>query len=158
MEKKINLDDLLRKEALLILNDVSNYSKETNLREQSRCKLCKKEIEEPYIPLILWDEGREYYISFHLDCAIKLEKESEFLELANTFNYIYMKIHDNGNTPECPRCGMVCVDLGDTIECTSCKLEFEKRDLQQFDKSDVLAIQEKNEIVEALEEDRQDLS
>ncbi len=81
--------DMLREDTLLILNDINNYSTDYDLSKKLYCKLCKKEIEEPYLPFILWNKNRELYISFHLECIIKPEKVNEFFEIVEKFNYTY---------------------------------------------------------------------
>jgi len=44
----------------------------------------------------------------------------------------------------CPRCkGLNIQDLGKTIECEDCQLEFEKFDIENLDRDEVLAVKEK---------------
>jgi len=44
----------------------------------------------------------------------------------------------------CPRCNKNrVIDLGDTIECTICNLEFQKDDLLNLDQDQILSVQEK---------------
>ena len=52
----------------------------------------------------------------------------------------------------CPRCkNKKIIDYGDTFDCPLCNLEFEKKDFELFDdESDILAIEEKLEIVKIL--------
>ena len=52
----------------------------------------------------------------------------------------------------CPRCkSKKVIDYGDTFDCPICNLEFEKKDFKLFDdESDILAIEEKVEIVKVL--------
>ncbi|MBD3341957.1 MAG: hypothetical protein GF353_22850 [Candidatus Lokiarchaeota archaeon] len=55
----------------------------------------------------------------------------------------------------CPRCGSKdIVDYGDSFDCKHCVLEFDKKDFDQLpDKEDVLALEEKREIVHHFRED-----
>ena len=44
----------------------------------------------------------------------------------------------------CPRCQQnKVIDLGETIECTICHLEFQKEDLLNLDQDQILSVQEK---------------
>ena len=55
---------------------------------------------------------------------------------------------------QCPRCnGTRIIDNGDTIDCVDCKLEFEKEDIKTIeDKANILSLQEKKRILDALKE------
>ena len=52
----------------------------------------------------------------------------------------------------CPRCkGKKVIDLGETIECTVCRLEFDKDDIEQLeDKATILSVQEKLKLVKSI--------
>ena len=51
----------------------------------------------------------------------------------------------------CPRCGNEdIVDYTDSFDCPFCKLEFEKRDCDELEDSQILAIEEKLGIVDAI--------
>ena len=52
----------------------------------------------------------------------------------------------------CPRCkNKKIIDYGDTFDCPICNLEFEKKDFELFDdESEILAIQEKLEVIKVL--------
>ncbi len=44
----------------------------------------------------------------------------------------------------CPRCkGNKMIDMGDTIDCPECRLEFEKADIKTLESDQILAISEK---------------
>ena len=44
----------------------------------------------------------------------------------------------------CPRCkSSKIIDMGDTIDCPNCRLEFEKIDIKTLESSQVLAVSEK---------------
>ena len=44
----------------------------------------------------------------------------------------------------CPRCqGDDLIDFGESFQCVSCDLEFDKEDLDEFDDDDILSIDEK---------------
>ncbi len=44
----------------------------------------------------------------------------------------------------CPRCkGSKIIDMGDSIDCPDCRLEFEKADIKVLESDQILAISEK---------------
>ena len=56
-----------------------------------------------------------------------------------------------GKSYICPRCGMSkIIDLGETIECTVCKLEFDKEDIESYEKDQILSIEEKIAFVKGI--------
>jgi hypothetical protein len=55
----------------------------------------------------------------------------------------------------CPRCNKnKVIDLGDTIECTLCKLEFLKDDLLNLDPDQILSVQEKLSFVRSIKNNK----
>jgi len=51
----------------------------------------------------------------------------------------------------CPRCGNEdIVDYTESIDCPSCRLEFEKRDFDELEDSQILAVEEKLGAVKGL--------
>ena len=51
----------------------------------------------------------------------------------------------------CPRCKEnKVIDLGETIECTICNLEFQKDDLKNLDSDQILSVQEKLSFVRSM--------
>ena len=51
----------------------------------------------------------------------------------------------------CPRCkSRKIMDMGDTIDCPNCKLEFEKIDIKTLESNQILAISEKLEFVRSI--------
>ena len=51
----------------------------------------------------------------------------------------------------CPRCkGTKMIDMGDTIDCPDCRLEFEKADIKALESDQILAISEKLEFVRSI--------
>jgi len=51
----------------------------------------------------------------------------------------------------CPRCkGNKIIDMGETIECSDCRLEFEKIDIKTLESNQVLAVSEKLEFVRSI--------
>ena len=56
------------------------------------------------------------------------------------------------NGYHCPRCkNPKIIDYGDIFDCPLCKLEFEKRDIDEIkDESSILAIEEKLGIIKEL--------
>ena len=51
----------------------------------------------------------------------------------------------------CPRCkGNKIIDMGETIECSDCRLEFEKIDIKTLESNQVLAISEKLEFIKSI--------
>jgi hypothetical protein len=51
----------------------------------------------------------------------------------------------------CPRCkGNKIIDMGETIECSDCRLEFEKIDIKTLESNQVLAISEKHEFIRSI--------
>jgi hypothetical protein len=51
----------------------------------------------------------------------------------------------------CPRCKSTkIIDMGDTIECPDCRLEFEKTDINTLESNQILAISEKLEFVRSI--------
>lgn len=87
-KEKIKIENLLKPEALKILNDVSNYLTDYDPHKTLKCSLCFKKLNKP-LHLILWNEDQEHYASFHLCCALKEGTEDLFNELVKTFNYTY---------------------------------------------------------------------
>jgi len=54
----------------------------------------------------------------------------------------------------CPRCkGTRMIDMGDTIDCPDCRLEFEKADINTLESDQILAISEKLEFVRSIKND-----
>ncbi len=54
----------------------------------------------------------------------------------------------------CPRCkGTGMIDMGDTIDCPDCRLEFEKADINTLESDQILAISEKLEFVRSIKND-----
>lgn len=55
---------------------------------------------------------------------------------------------------ECPRCwGSNIIDLGKTIECGDCQLEFDKIDVENLDRDEVLAVREKLTFIKSIKSD-----
>jgi len=51
----------------------------------------------------------------------------------------------------CPRCGNEdIVNYTDSFDCPTCKLEFEKKDCDELEDSQILAVEEKLGIVDAI--------
>jgi hypothetical protein len=51
----------------------------------------------------------------------------------------------------CPRCKSTkIIDMGDTIECPDCRLEFDKIDIKALESNQILAISEKLEFVKSI--------
>jgi len=51
----------------------------------------------------------------------------------------------------CPRCGnKQLIVHDDTFDCPTCNLEFEMKDLDLFDDDNILSIEEKKHVTEAL--------
>ena len=51
----------------------------------------------------------------------------------------------------CPRCGNEdIVDYTDSFDCPSCELEFEKKDCDELEDSQILAVEEKLGVIEAI--------
>ncbi len=51
----------------------------------------------------------------------------------------------------CPRCkGNDLMDYGESFDCKTCRLEFEKEDLLLYDEDDVLSVEEKSKIIKGL--------
>ncbi len=51
----------------------------------------------------------------------------------------------------CPRCkGTRMIDMGDTIDCPDCRLEFEKADIKALESDQVLAISEKLDFIRSI--------
>ncbi len=54
----------------------------------------------------------------------------------------------------CPRCkGTRMIDMGDTIDCPDCRLEFEKADINTLESDQILAISEKLEFIRSIKND-----
>ncbi|MEJ2293637.1 MAG: hypothetical protein P8Y23_02600 [Candidatus Lokiarchaeota archaeon] len=54
----------------------------------------------------------------------------------------------------CPRCNSKFgIDLEDTIECTNCHQEFNKKDLEKISKNKILSTSEKKEFIKAFIDD-----
>jgi hypothetical protein len=45
------------------------------------------------------------------------------------------------------------IDMGDTIDCPDCRLEFEKADINTLESDQILAISEKLEFVRSIKND-----
>jgi hypothetical protein len=55
----------------------------------------------------------------------------------------------------CPRCkNSNIIDMGDTIDCQDCRLEFEKIDLKTLEANQILAVSEKLEFVRSIKNNR----
>jgi hypothetical protein len=51
----------------------------------------------------------------------------------------------------CPRCKTSkIIDMGDTIDCPICRLEFEKTDIKTLESNQILAISEKLEFMRSI--------
>jgi uncharacterized Zn ribbon protein len=51
----------------------------------------------------------------------------------------------------CPRCkSNKIIDMGDTIDCPDCRLEFEKIDIETLESDQILAVSEKLEFVRSI--------
>ena len=51
----------------------------------------------------------------------------------------------------CPRCQQnKVIDLGETIECTICNLEFQKEDILNLDSDQILSVQEKLSFIRSI--------
>ena len=51
----------------------------------------------------------------------------------------------------CPRCkGTRIIDMGDTIDCPDCRLEFEKVDIKALESDQILAISEKLNFIRSI--------
>ena len=51
----------------------------------------------------------------------------------------------------CPRCkGTRMIDMGDTIDCPDCRLEFEKVDIKTLESDQILAISEKLDFIKSI--------
>ncbi len=49
---------------------------------------------------------------------------------------------------KCPRCHeKKIIDYGEIVECTKCKLEFYKKDIETLSRSNILAISELNDFI-----------
>lgn len=57
-----------------------------------------------------------------------------------------------GSKYYCPRCkNSKIIEYTKTIECTHCHLEFEKKDFNLYDDSQILAVQEKSSFIKFFE-------
>ena len=67
-------------------------------------------------------------------------------------NYLECIILEGENAiPTCPRCKEKnIINYEDSIECTDCRLEFEKKDIGILDESQILAISEKLEFIRSI--------
>ena len=55
----------------------------------------------------------------------------------------------------CPRCkSEKIIDMGDTIDCVDCGLEFEKIDIKNLESNQILAISEKLEFMRSIKNDQ----
>lgn len=88
MKERITIKDLLKPEIIEICNDLSNYSTDYDSSKKLICQSCKSEIEDP-LQLILWNEDREHYISFHFKFVVNSECVDLFNEIAGRFDYTY---------------------------------------------------------------------
>ena len=51
----------------------------------------------------------------------------------------------------CPRCkGTRTIDMGDSIDCPDCRLEFEKADIKALESNQILAISEKLDFIRSI--------
>ena len=51
----------------------------------------------------------------------------------------------------CPRCkGTRIIDMGDTIDCPDCRLEFEKVDIKTLESAQILAVSEKLDFIKSI--------
>ena len=51
----------------------------------------------------------------------------------------------------CPRCkSNKIIDMGDTIDCQDCRLEFEKADIRNLESDQILAISEKLDFIRSI--------
>ena len=59
---------------------------------------------------------------------------------------------DIKNKLHCPRCGNTSdlVVYDETFDCIKCKLEFRKKDLEEFDDEDILSIEELSQLVRSV--------
>lgn len=69
--------------------------------------------------------------------------------------FIYVKIKASIKMENkfkfCPRCkSNKIIDMGDTIDCTDCRLEFEKIDIKTLETNQILAISEKLDFVRSI--------
>ena len=54
----------------------------------------------------------------------------------------------------CPRCkSNNVINMGDTIDCPDCRLEFEKIDIKTLETNQILAISEKLDFVRSIKND-----
>ena len=52
------------------------------------------------------------------------------------------------NQKKCPRCHNISIiEHPDTIECPNCNLEFDKKDLDEFEDENIIAIEEKKDFI-----------
>lgn len=66
-----------------------------------------------------------------------------------------MKTFKMENKFRCPRCkSEKVIDMGDTIDCPFCRLEFEKSDIKTLESNQILAISEKLSFVRSIKNDR----
>ncbi len=57
----------------------------------------------------------------------------------------------------CPRCNRkLVIDLGDIIECSHCHEEFSKKDIERFEKDQILSLSEKKDFIRIFSEDIED--
>jgi len=55
----------------------------------------------------------------------------------------------------CPRCkGTKIIDMGDTIDCPECLLEFEKVDIEALESDQILAISEKLNFIRSIKNNK----
>jgi rubredoxin len=51
----------------------------------------------------------------------------------------------------CPRCkGTKIIDMGDSIDCPDCRLEFEKADIKALESNQILAVSEKLNFIRSI--------
>lgn len=67
-------------------------------------------------------------------------------------NYLECIILEGENTIHtCPRCKEKnIINYEESIECTDCRLEFDKKDIEVLDESQILAISEKLEFIRSI--------
>ncbi|MBY8980489.1 MAG: hypothetical protein KGD72_08870 [Candidatus Lokiarchaeota archaeon] len=55
----------------------------------------------------------------------------------------------------CPRCkGARIIDMGDTIDCPDCRLEFEKADIKTLESAQILAVSEKLDFIRSIKNNK----
>ena len=55
----------------------------------------------------------------------------------------------------CNRCkGARIIDMGDTIDCPDCRLEFEKADIKTLESAQILAVSEKLDFIRSIKNNK----